>query len=421
MTGRASRFSKPGRALAATLALAGLLPVAAWAAPSAADLAVADAERQVARAATPEALLALAAGFMRKARETGDPSYYARAGAAVERVLAADPVHYGALRARAWILLGKHAFAGAARAARRARRLEPRDWWNYGNLADACMELGYYRCATHATARMTALRPGLPAYTRVAAVRAVSGDRAGAVEALELALRAADPRDPEERAWVLTHLGHEHWALGDVPRATACYEAALTALPDYHLTLPALARARAAEGRTADAVVLYERALDVAPTAATAGALGDLQAALGNPDAARGSYALASYMGRVATSRGQSYGRELALFLADHDRDLDDALALVAAESAARDDVQTNDVLAWVRFKRGELAAAKRSAGRALRLGTQEATFHRHAQAIAAALGRPRVAARHARAAAALEPDAAPRRVGAASRGCAGA
>ena len=405
--GRALR-SKPGRALAATLALAGLLPAAAVAAPTAADRAVADAERGVARAASPDALVALGAAFMRKARETGDPSYYDRAAAAVDRALATEPGHYGALRARAWVLLGKHAFREALRAARTARRLQPDDWWNYGNLADACAELGYYRGAAHATAQMTALRPGVPAYTRVAAIRALTGDRRGAIEALELALAAADPSDAEQRAWTLTYLGHERWALGDRDGAGAAYAAALAAFPDYHLALPGLARVRAAEGRIPEAVALYERALARFPTPSTAGALGDLYARTGNPDGARTTYAFAVYMGRIATARGQTLGRELALFLADHDRDLDEALRLAAADAAVRDDVYTNDALAWTLFKRGRFSAAKRAMSRALRLGTEDAGFEAHASAIAAALAKPRVAARHARVAARLGGPATP-------------
>ncbi len=404
---------KPGRALAILLALAGLPAFPATAELIAADreATVADREvvaatRRVERGASPDALVELASAYMRKARETGDPSYYDRAAAAVDRALASDHGHYGALRARAWVLLGKHEFAKALRAARAARRAAPNDWWNYGNLADACTELGYYRGATHATMRMMTLRPGLPAYTRVAALRALFGDRLGAIDALELALAAADPADPEGRAWILTYLGHEHWALGEVATSERRYEAALETFPDYHLALPGLARVRAAQDRTTEAIALYERALAVAPMPATAGALGDLYARIGDPARARASYDFAVYMGRVATARGQTLGRELALFLADHDRDLDDAVRLARAEAAARADVYTDDALAWALFKRGELRAAKRSSARALRLGTEEAAFHRHADAIASALGRFRVAARHRRMARALEGDA---------------
>jgi tetratricopeptide (TPR) repeat protein len=395
-------FRKPGGAPAAMLALVGLLPVVALAAPTAADRALADAERRVARAASPDALVALASAFMRKARETGDPQHYERAGAALDRALAAAPEHYGALRARAWVLLGAHRFRSALRAARAIRRLQPRDWVNYGNLADACVELGYYRGASHAVARMMALRPGLPAYTRAAGLRALFGDRRSAIEALEAALAAADPSDPEERAWILTYLGHEHQALGETARAAARYEEALATFPDYHLALPALARVRAASGRTGEAIALYERALAVAPTPSAAGALGDLYETTGHPTRARASYDFAMYMGRVATARGQTPGRELAMFLADHDRDLDAALRMARAEARLRDDVYTDDALAWTLFKHGDVRAAKRASARALRLGTEDASFHRHAGRIAEALGRPRIAARHRRAERAL-------------------
>ena len=395
---------RPGRALAATLALAGLLPALAGAAPTAADRALTSAEHRVQRESSADALIDLASAFMRKAREIGDSSYYDRAAAALDRALVAEPAHYGALRTRAWVLLGKHEFANALRAARTARRVQPNDWWNYGNLADACAELGYYRGATHATVRMMALRPGLPAYTRVAALRALFGDRRGAIEALELALDASDPSDPEQRAWILTYLGHEHWALGEVERAATRYESALATFPDYHLALPGLARVRAAQGRTAEAIALYERAVAVLPTPSIAGALGDAQAASGNPVAARASYDFAVYMGRVATARGRTLGRELALFLADHDRDLDEAFRLAHAEASVRDDVYTDDALAWVLFKQGRLPRAKRAIARALRLGTEEASFHYHAALIAAALGKPRAARRHLRAAQALAP-----------------
>ena len=360
--------------------------------------------RGAAIADTPASFVALATTFMRTARSIGDPSYYDRAGAALDRALAIDPSFYPAFRARAWVQMGMHRFRAALRTARAARRIAPRDWWNYGNLADACTELGYYRGAAHATDRMMALRPGVPAYTRVAALRALTGDRRGAIEALELAFAASDPGDAEQRAWILTYLGHERWALGDVAAAARSYEAALVLAPGYHLALPGLARARAAESRRDDAIALYERALAVAPMPATAGALGDLYAAAGNPSRARASYDLTMVMQRVAAARGQSLGRDLAMFLADHDRDLDEAVRLARTDAARRDDVYTNDALAWALYKRGDLGAAKRAASRALRLGTEEATFHRHAEAIAAALDRPRAAARHARRAHALEP-----------------
>src|SRR2546426_4046655 len=105
------RGRRPRRALGATLALAGLLPMPALGEPSPADREIAAAEQRVEGAgAAPGDYVALASAFTRKARESGDPGYYARARAAVERALALDPSGYEALRAEPWVLLGLHDF-----------------------------------------------------------------------------------------------------------------------------------------------------------------------------------------------------------------------------------------------------------------------------------------------------------------------
>ncbi len=61
------RAPRPGRALAAALVLAGLLPAPALGAPSAADQGIAAAERRIeGTVATPDDYVELASAFMRK-------------------------------------------------------------------------------------------------------------------------------------------------------------------------------------------------------------------------------------------------------------------------------------------------------------------------------------------------------------------
>lgn len=396
--------STPGRALATALVLAGLLPgIARSAAPSAADGAIDAATRNASerRAGT---FVELAAAFMLKARDTGDPAYHGRAAAALDRALAIDPDSYEALRARAWVLLAQHDFRGAHGAAERARALRPDDWWNHATLADAAVELGDYAGAEEAAQQLLDLRPGLPAYTRVAYLRTLFGDRDGAIEMLERAARAGSGRDPEALAWTLVHLGHEHFAAGALGAAGPAYARALDVLPGYPLALAGLGRVRAAEGRSAEAVDLYRRALAAQPSPELAGALGDLHAARGETDEAERHYALVDHMERVAEAAGKTYGRQLALFHADHDRRLGDALRLARKEAATRGDVYTDDAVAWALHKNGRPAEAMRAAHRALRLGTRDALLHYHAGMIAAALDRPRRAARHLGRALALNP-----------------
>jgi tetratricopeptide (TPR) repeat protein len=352
--------------------------------------------------ASADALVALAVAYTHTAGVSADGSYYARADAALARARALEPAHYGALRTRAWVLLGVHDFPAAALAAETARAQAPDDWWNYATLADAYVELGRYSEAADAVQRLADLRPGLPAYVRIAFLRTLHGDRAGAIAALERGVAAA--RDRDSLAWALVHLGHEHFARGDLAAAASAYERALDVVTGSPAALAGLARVRAAEGRLDDAVVLYREAADATPTPEIVAALADVFATRGDRAEAERQYALVEYMARVAAANGTTYGRQLALFYADHDRAPAEAVRLARAEAATRDDVYTADALAWALYKDGHSRAAKRAAGRALRLGTPDAALHYHSGMIAAGLGRARWAARHLRRALALNP-----------------
>ena len=349
-------------------------------------------------------LLDTAGRAMRTARETGDPTWYGHARAAVDRALDIDPDDPAARRIKAWVLLGQHEFHEALVLAEQSLAREPRDWMSWANLTDACVELGDYARAVDAADRLAALRPGVAAYTRVAGLQALLGDRATAITTLEVAVAAAERAEPETLAWTLVHLGHEHLALGDADAASRAYERALDTFADYHLALAGLARARAAQGRIADAIGLATRAVERVPSPALHGLLADLHAVAGDAREADRELDLVRVMERLAAVQGVSYGRETALVLADHDRDLADALGIARADHARRPDVYGDDALAWTLYKTGRHADAKRAAARALRLGTEDASLHYHAGMIAAALGRPRSAARHLERALALAP-----------------
>src|SRR5439155_141660 len=84
-----------------------------------------------------------------------------------------------------------------------------------------------------------------------------------------------------------------------------------------------------------------------ATTPALVAALGDVLDAAGHTDEAGRQYALVEYMGKVAAAAGTTYGRQLALFYADHDRRPEEALRLARLEAAGRGDIYTDDTLAW--------------------------------------------------------------------------
>jgi hypothetical protein len=103
--------------------------------------------------------------------------------------------------------------------------------------------------------------------------------------------------------------------------------------------------------------------------------------AMGRHDEAERQYVLAEAAWRVDAPEPS----RLARFLADRGRHLDEAVRL--AESSDRDDIFTNDALAWACFRRGDVDRARTAITRALRTGTRDRDIRAHAAAITAAEG----------------------------------
>ena len=345
----------------------------------------------------------LAAAYMQKARETGDFSLNAKAEEALARAEQVEPGGYEALKLRAKLLLTFHRFAEALEVARRAQSLNPRDHDNYGAIVDALVELGDYDGAVAAAQTMVDLRPDTASYSRVSYLRELHGDTKGTVEAMRMAVEAASPKDPEGVAWCRVHLGDALAREGNAAEAEREYDHALFVFPDYHVALAAKARARLAAGDADAAVQFYRRAIERVPLPDYAAALGDLFTKLGRDDEARREYELVEFVERTG-AQGGTYTRQLALFWADHDTKLDDALAVARSERSSRKDIYTADLLAWCLYKKGQHAEAKAAMDEALRLGTRDPRLLFHAGLIADTLGDRAACAKYLRQALAINP-----------------
>ncbi len=360
-----------------------------------ADLRIQTAQQAISQSPNkPEGYNLLASAFMQKARETGDFGFNARAEGTLVRSLEVDPENYDALKLRAKLLLTYHRFGDALLVARRAQALRPDDHDNYGAITDALVELGEYAAAIDAAQKMVDLRPDSASYARVSYLRSLHGDGEGAVEAMKVAVKAASPNDPEGAAWYRVHLGDELMNTGKRREADREYDSALYLFPDYPLALAAKARVHVAIGDFKQAIDFYERAQNRTPSPETAIALGDLYTRVGRADDAKRQYELVEFIERNSAASG-TYSRQLAMFWADHDEKLDEALAIAQRERSVRQDIYTCDALAWILFKNKRLDEAKKSMEEALRLGTRDAHLAYHAGMIYYELGDRQRAARY--------------------------
>lgn len=321
--------------------------------------------------------------YAQKARESGDAGYYLRAERALRKSLERGPGNYRALATLAWVEVGEHRFGAARELAQRCVKIHPQDPFNYGTLGDAEVELGQYDASWAAIQRMLALERGLAAYARLAYQRELRGDRQAALRLMRQAAAAADPTDAHSCAWCRAQLGDLYLKGGALREARRQYDAALGFLPGYYLALFGKARVAAAQRQWNAAERLFNQAIAVIPRPDFIAALGDLYALMGRKAAARRQYDLVVQIEAVNRVAGVPDNRRLALFYANHDRDLPAALALARREYALRQDVFTGDALAWALYKNGRFSQAWQRAQDAMRLKTPDAGIFYHAGMIA--------------------------------------
>ena len=158
------------------------------------------------------ALLGLGDALIRKARETGDPSYFSRAEEALKKSLDITPKNFRSARALAYVSYSRHEFGPAVAQARRAIEMNPEDGDSYGILGDALLEVGQYAEAEAAYDYMIELEQSLYSYSRRAGLKSMRGDSIGAIADLEraVALGKAAQQPSESIAWAVSGLDPPH-------------------------------------------------------------------------------------------------------------------------------------------------------------------------------------------------------------------
>ena len=328
----------------------------------------------------------LIGAYLQKLRESADYTYLDRASKLVDRLLEKDGGNATALRFQNEIDLQRHDFKAVAERASDMAKYAPSDPGTWGNLGDALMELGEYQRAGDAYSKMFTLRPGLASYNRMAYFRFVTGDAQAAVALMRAAIEAGDPQ-PENTAWCWAELGDMYFKTGRLTEAADSYRAALNLFPTLHRAIGGLGKVSAARHDVPAAIREYERAESIVPMVEYAGALEDLYSSAGMNGKADEQRELLRTIQQLGRANNEKTNRNLALLLADRNRNLPAALELMKAEIPTRGDVYTWDAFSWVLFKNGRVEEAKEASEKALKFDTPEPVFYYHAAKIAAASG----------------------------------
>jgi tetratricopeptide (TPR) repeat protein/predicted small secreted protein len=327
--------------------------------------------------------------LMQRAREVVDPHDYDWAKLAYEQALQIEPKRSGAMSGMAWVTGALHQFDSSVDWANKAIAIAPKDPAPYGLLGDAQMEQGDYDAAFETYQKMLDLRPDIASYSRGAHLLYVTGDVRKALWLMNKAVKAGGPYG-ENTAWCRAQLAEMLWSIGAVlPAESVLKEALKTAPKNYHV-LTMMGRVQESKRNTSAAIEYYEKAIAVSPQHAALVGLGDLYAATGKKELAERCYAQIETAHQHHQSHGNHDELYMARFYADHDRKLERALEIVEKRKAEQGEpkgLADADICAWVYFKNGKIAEAKKYSDMATAKSTPDAARWYHAGMIYAALG----------------------------------
>ena len=359
----------------------------------------------------------LGTAYVQKARETGDITYYQLAEQALEKSLLLESTHPEAASATAHladVYFAEHRFSDAIMFARKALSFKTGDVSEYATIGDCMMNRGDYDGArvAYANLRPSSSRPYMGAAltylreSRFAALDFAEGRSLQSIGRMEHAIAAARSAGmrAENIAWTEYMLGFEYFRRGQIAKAEKSYNASLQDYPGYHRSLAGLGELRAAQGHFDDSIRLYQQAISVIPMPIYVAELGDVYAKTERTEDAKKAYELVEYIARLSVLSQSVFNRELALFYADHDLKLDEAVTLAHNELASREDVYTWDTLAFALYKKGCHQEAAVADVNALRLRTRDPLLFFHAGMIAHARGDDRRARQYLQQALALNP-----------------
>ncbi len=205
----------------------------------------------------------------------------------------------------------------------------------------------------------------------------------------------------EALAFLYIRLGDLNWSVRNLDQAEKSYAKALELTPRTWKAMLGTIRVKHAKRDWPAVVKLGHETEELVSMTDVVALMGDAFKAMGDTKMAQEHYGEAAQLaGYEAETKTHSHGngethrhgpgkkhghpldRQYAHFAADRNRDLDNALKAAKEDLKQRQDIAGWDTLAWVHYKRGELALAKAAMKKAIRTGSKDATILAHKQAI---------------------------------------
>ncbi len=339
-----------------------------------------------------DAFVRLASALADRARVTLATDLYAPVEQLYLHAYKLDPGNPDALSGLAWAAGAAHRFEDSVAWGTLALRAAPDQPEAHALLGDAALELGRYAEARLHYEKLQDLRPGAPAYARLAQLHYQQGEVFPAFALMRRALAAADGGSAAS-PWYAAALATLYTREGAAPLAVGLLEPWLKRRPDDVALLEALGAARVALDQDDLALAAYQRAATLQPRHASLAALYELQLADGHPDMAAATLARVEGLAGEHRDRGIRGGEgALARFYADAGIHPAEAVRLAEAEASHHRTPAAIATLAWALHRAGRTGEARRLLPELLRHRLPEPAFFYYAALISESSGDPAAA-----------------------------
>ncbi|MBS1587679.1 MAG: tetratricopeptide repeat protein [Bacteroidetes bacterium] len=338
----------------------------------------------------------LASVYITEGRVTGNTGYYSNASLNVlDKVIKEESgdkdIQFEALSLKSAVLLNMHQFKDALKVAKEGEAMNNSNSGIYGALVDANVEMGNYAEAVKDCDKMLSIRPDLRSYSRASYLRQIYGDNSGAIAAMKMAVLAGGPGD-ENTEWARVTLGDLFLNTGKADSAAMAYNIALAYRPKYAYALIGLAKVQKVYKNYDSAIALTRQAIKIISQPAFVGMLADLYELKGdNTKAAEVRNDIVKLMedneqDQAKQPTKHNANRELAIAYMDA-KQSDKALQYALKDLEMRpDNIDANELAAWIYYQRGDYANAKIHADKTLKTNTKNAmTLYKDGMIYAAA------------------------------------
>lgn len=191
----------------------------------------------------------------------------------------------------------------------------------------------------------------------------------------------------QQRAWYFFRQGEMAFEAGDNDAAVAFERKALGVFPNFADASRRLASFECALKRWQPCLNDATASASIVPYPETLGYKVDAQTALGDTKGAAETNALIRTIEKIGNTQRVS-DRLLAIYYSEHHLFAHDAYAIAKRELRARDDIFTEDTLAWAAAMDDRWGEARVASAKAMRYRTENALLFYHAGAIADHFGK---------------------------------